>query len=159
MPKVAILYSNPAPLVDALQSKLSWCQIDLFNDADFDINLYDHIISAGYKKELNFNVLTSNLSLLPAFDEKEPVKAAFEAGVKVTGVSVYYTKPRRIIAQYPIFIYNDAHYDELVHELEYIEQTLFPLVAEKIIKNEAFETQALMNGGNCFHCSGCNNCK
>jgi folate-dependent phosphoribosylglycinamide formyltransferase PurN len=96
--------------------------------------------------------------LLPAFNSKEPVKDAILAGVKVTGITIYYTKSKIIIAQYPVFINNNTHYDELVQELDYIEQTLFPLVIQKVLNNEPFEVRALLNkscSGNCGGCSGC----
>ena len=110
-------------------------------------------------------------SLLPAFPSDDPVRDAILAGVKVTGVTLTYND--KIVAQYPIFITNDMHYDELKMYLEYIENIMTPLVAKKIANNEAFEIQALMSsqkcegkcGGKCGDkcgdkCSGnCEGCK
>lgn len=98
-------------------------------------------------------------SLLPAFQSDNPVRDAILAGVKVTGVTLTYKD--KIVAQYPIFITNDMHYDELKMYLEYIENIMTPLVAEKIANNEAFEIQTLMKsqkcGGHSCHgnCEGC----
>lgn len=155
MKKIAILYKQNSPLTDAIRVKTTNFDVDWFSDCNFDPSQYDLIISAGYDDPVHFNVLKSHLSLLPSFDSKEPVKDAFLYGVKVTGVTVFYTLPQKIIAQYPVFIYNDAHFDELECELRYIEQTFFPEVIEKIIKNEPFESRKILNLQGCNACKGC----
>ena len=152
MKRTAILYNQHTPLVDAVKSKA--VNADCFTAPDFNPAKYDLIIAIDYNDNLPFNVLTSHLSLLPSFRSSEPVKEAFMAGVKVTGVTVYYTKPEKILAQYPVFIYNSTHYDELKQELEYIEQALFPAVVEKILNNEPFESRTLL-GNSCGGCKGC----
>ena len=101
------------------------------------------------------NEIEVHQSLLPAFKSDDPVRDAILAGVKVTGITLSYKD--RIIAQYPIFVTNDMHYDELKLYLEHIEKILVPLVAEKLLKNEAFETQTLMAKQKCKGCGGCNN--
>ena len=97
-------------------------------------------------------------SLLPAFKSEEPLRDALIAGVKVTGLTFYYTNPEKIITQYPIFISGFSHYDEIERELNYLEQTIYPLILEKILKNEPFEIRNLLTkgcSGNCGGCSGC----
>ena len=153
MKKVAVLYSKYIPLIDAIKSM--GYVVDCYTSPDFNPDEYDLVVSAGYKEEVPFNTIKSHLSLLPAFEESEPVKDAFLAGVKVTGVTIFLTKSKRIIAQYPVFIHNDAHYEELKQELEYIEQTLFPIVIDKILKNEPFECRTLLNTRPCGGCKGC----
>lgn len=99
-------------------------------------------------------------SLLPAFQSDDPVRDAILAGVKVTGVTLTYKD--KIVAQYPIFITNDMHYDELKMYLEYIEHIMTPLVAEKLANNEVFEIQTLMKNQKCegHTCDGnCGGCK
>ena len=96
---------------------------------------------------------------MPAFSDNEPVKEAFLAGVKVTGITFYYTNPERIIAQYPIFISNFSHYDDIERELEYLEQTIYPLILEKILRNEPFEIRKLLTKGCSGNCGGCDSCK
>lgn len=156
MKKVAILTDHKQnPLAIAIKDTLDGIvSVDLYC-GNFSPENYDLIIDTSSSNEHPFNVITSHKSLLPSFDTKEPVKDAFLAGVKVTGITILYTIPRKILAQYPVFIYNDAHYDELENELACIEQYLFPAVIKKIIKNEPFETQSLMNGGKCGGCKGC----
>lgn len=153
MKKIAILYETYQPIIDSLKS-LGY-NTDCYTSLDFNPDDYDLIISTDYKNEIPFRVLTSHLSLLPAFADKEPVKNAVLSGVKVTGVTVYYTNPEKFLAQYPVFIYNDAHYDEIYQELTYLEQALLTAVASKILKNEPFESKTLLTGKHCGRCSGC----
>lgn len=156
MKRAAVLYKTRTSLVDAIAARLdNIAYTDFFSDLNFNPKEYDLIISANFDEETNFRTLKSHLSLLPAFNCKEPIKEAFLAGCKITGITIYYTNPSRIVAQYPIFIYNDAHYDELKQELIYLEQAFFPLVAEKIIKNEPFESRTLMGINKCGGCNGC----
>lgn len=92
-------------------------------------------------------------SLLPAFQSDDPVRDAILAGVKVTGVTV--TFEDRIAAQYPIFVTNDMHYDNLKLYLEQVGEKLLEAVKEKIDKNEQFEVKDLLSNG----CNGCKGCK
>ena len=161
MKKIAIIYTKYNPTIDAIKYQLKDCKnckIDYFTSFP-EKNNYDLIILSEYFGKYEGNVLRCHHSLLPAFEGEEPEKQAILSGVKVSGITIYYTNPTKIIAQYPVFIYNDAHYDELKQELNYIEQTLFPLVIEKIIKNEPFEVRALLNKKQ-YGCSGgCIGCK
>ncbi len=97
--------------------------------------------------------LKLHYSLLPAFQSDDPVRDAILAGVKVTGVTI--TLEDKIIAQYPIFITNEMHYDNLKLYLEQVGEKLFTAVKEKIENNEQFEIKDLMNNG----CHGCGGCK
>lgn len=155
MKKIAILYKNYSPVIDAIKYQLSDCEVDcLTNPSDMD--RFDLVTNFGV--EYDGEALACHYSLLPAFDCKEPVKEAILAGVKVTGISIYYTKSKKIAAQYPVFINNDTHFEDLEQELKYIEQTLFPLVIEKVLNNEPFEVQTLLNKSCSGSCGGCNKC-
>ena len=157
MKKIAILYSEYKPVIDAIKYALSDCITDCLteceniSDYDLAVNLTDFKINAD-------NVISCHYSLLPAFDCEEPVKEAILAGVKVTGITVYYTKTQKIIAQYPVFINNETHYEDLQQELTYIEQTLLPIVIKKILNNEAFNVKAIMKNGCNGKCGGCSSC-
>lgn len=101
--------------------------------------------------------LEIHYSLLPAFNQSDdPIRDAILAGVKVSGITI--TLKNRIVAQYPIFITNDMHYDELKLYLKHIAEIMFPLVKEKLENNEAFEIQTLMKSSKCGGCKGCNQC-
>ncbi|MBR1775735.1 hypothetical protein IJ750_01505 [bacterium] len=161
MKRVAILYSNHTPTVDAVTAKLSSMGISSYQNPDIESEDFDLVILCNSKTKLNFkNAINIHHSLLPAYDSSEPVKDAILGGAKVTGLTVFYTNPYKIITQYPIFIRNDRHFDEIEQELNLIEQTIYPLVIEKILNNEPFEIQELINRkSNCSNnCEQCPNC-
>lgn len=124
-----------------------------------NFNDYDLIAATDFKKEVDFKILKVIKTLLPAFQSDEPIKEAIEAKVNVAGVSVYFLNPFEIIAQYPIFIEKPYNYNQILFNLQVIEQILYPLVIEKLLNNEKFETKALMQqnscSGNCNSCKGC----
>jgi phosphoribosylglycinamide formyltransferase-1 len=159
MKKLLILYSEYTPVIDAIKYRLQdFAEVVCAESVPDDIKTFDLVALSDYRSEADFEALSIHYSLLPAFAGKEPVKEAVLAGVKVTGVTIFYTKSNKIVSQYPVFIYNDAHYDEIQEELKCIAQALYPQVIEKIIKNEAFETRALMSQGyGCY--GGCTKCK
>ena len=158
--RIAVISGNHKPLADAISAKLEGCVFDCYNSLQNNLSSYDLIISTDKNTENNtdYNVLCSHYSLLPAFDTDTPVKDAMLEGVKVTGISIYFTNPKRIIAQYPVFINNDLHYDELLKKLEYIEQVFYPLVIEKILNNEPIESQTLLQNSSCGSCGSCKQC-
>lgn len=159
MKKVAIIYSKYTPVIDAIISYLKDFEVKIFDSYTQELNDFDLIVNTNYKNEIPKNHINVHYSLLPAFQDEEPVKQAFLAGVKVTGITFYYTNPQRIIAQYPIFISNFSHYDDVERELEYLEQTIYPLILEKILKNEPFEIRQMLSQGCSGNCGGCSSCK
>ena len=158
MKRIAILYSEYSPLIDAIKYRLSDCTVDIMT-SPVNTDDYDLIVLSNYNAEFEGNAIKCHHSLLPAFNSAEPEKEAMLAGVKVTGITIFLTNPYKIIAQYPIFINNSMHYDELKQELTYLEQTIFPLVTEKVLNNEPFDISMLLNktcSGNCGGCFRCN---
>lgn len=158
MKKVVIIYSEYTPTIDAIIAYLKDFEVKAVNSVE-EIGACDLLVNTNYDKEIPQNHINVHYSLLPAFSDNEPVKEAFLAGVKVTGISFYYTNPERIIAQYPIFISNFSHYDDIERELEYLEQTIYPLILEKILRNEPFEIRKLLTKGCSGNCGGCDSCK
>ena len=162
MKKVAIIGKESTPIVDAITARISGIAVVCFENLNNNLDSYDLIISTEptTDKDINtkYNVLRCNYSLLPAFDSVNPVADAIFAGVKVTGITVLFTNPQRIIAQYPIFINNDVHYDELIERIKYVEQIFFPLVIEKLLQNELFESQYVMQSCKCGNCGDCKKC-
>ena len=159
MKKVAIVGSKNSPIADSVITKLGGIEFDCFEALSDKLLDYDLIICTEHQDKNNkYNILCSHYSLLPAFDTEEPVRDAILFGAKVTGITVLFTKPKRIIAQYPIFIHNETHYDELINQMKYVEQIFFPMVVEKLIKNELFESQYLMQSSKCGNCGDCNKC-
>jgi len=145
MKKIAVLCSQYLPIIDALKYLLTDCEIDYLDNLKNESEYNLVILLNNYQGTFSGNALTCHYSLLPAFDTDEPIKQAILSGVKVTGLTIYFTNSKKIIAQYPIFIRNDMHYEDLLQELTYAEQTILPLVVKKIINNEQFEISELIN--------------
>lgn len=162
MKRVAILYSEYTPVIDAIIYQLKDFQVDCLNFLDENNTSYDLVVLIGNEQCYAGNALTCHYSLLPAFESDEPVKAAMLSGVKVTGITVYYTKSKNIVAQYPIFIRQEAHFEEVEQELKYIEQIIFPIVIEKVLKNEIIDLRSILQKDkSCSGChgGGCSTCK
>ena len=161
MKKIAVLYSSYTPTIDAIKFNLDGiaevdclCEINE-NEAD----KYDLIVLCGYNDIFNKKAINIHHSLLPSFSGENPVKEAVLYGAKVTGLTVYYTNPQKIIAQYPVFITDDAHYDDIVQELNYLEQVIYPVIINKILKNESFEINSIIRSNKTNKClSGCGGC-
>lgn len=137
------------------------------NAAFFGANNFDLIVLAGYMRILPEGVLNSGRfinihpSLLPAFKGKDAIYRAYDSGVKVSGVTVHHVTGEldggKIIAQYPILIGNLMHFDEFEAEIHALEHRLYPIVIEKLLKDEVFDFSDLIGGcGN--HCGGCGGC-
>ena len=126
---------------------------NLLNKNNFDLVVSEDIINN------EFDCVSIYPSLLPSFSKSEnPIFDAITEGCKVTGLSVLYKN--KIIAQYPVFITNDMHYDDLELRLSQVAQVMYPLVIEKVLNNEAFEIQNLMQKSHCSSCNGsCSGCK
>jgi len=86
-------------------------------------------------------IINIHPSLLPAFPGKNGIKDAYEAGVKKTGVSVFYVDEGmdtgRIIAQEPIDVDPAWSLEELEQAIHQVEHRLYPAVLQKL-QNEQF---------------------
>lgn len=137
----------------------------------FSENKFDLVALAGYMRIFPENALKAmekivniHPSLLPAFKGKDAIKQAFLTGVKVTGVTIHWVEKEidrgKIIAQYPVFIDNSMHLDELEAEIHKLEHKLYPIVIEKVLEDKVFDFQDLMKsscqGGSCHggNCGG-----
>lgn len=139
---------------------------EYFSSHDFNL-----IALSDYRRQLQNNVLELGKfihvhpSLLPAFKGPDAINRAFSSGVKVSGVTVHWVNEDldggKIIAQYPVLIGNLTHFDEYEKEIHQLEDLLYPIVIDKILKDEVFDFQDLLssspcNKNNCSGCSGCN---
>ncbi len=144
--------------------------LQYFSENDFDlvavrncaVELKPQVINAS-------RFIKVHPSLLPAFSGSDSLYRAFDAGVKVTGITVYYLSSTleggKIITQYPILIPNLMHYDELQKSVKALEDGIFPIVIEKILEDKVFDFQDLLpnqsRGGStacgvgCSSCGGC----
>lgn len=133
------------------------------NEEYFSKNKFDLIVLAGYMriipdvvlKEMG-KVINIHPSLLPSFKGKNAIQQAFLAGVKVTGVTIHEVDSTldggKIIAQYPVFVTQGTHLDELEEEIHTIEHKLYPIVVEKVLDDKVFDFQDLMRGSS--NCGG-----
>ena len=133
----------------------------------FTQNKFDLVVLAGYMRILSEDVLKEmgkviniHPSLLPAFKgSANGIKDAFLAGVKVSGVSVHWVTSEvdggEIIAQYPVFITNDMHFDEFEAEMHKLEHKLYPVVIEKLLEDKVFDFSDLMKSTCGSSCGGC----
>lgn len=137
---------------------------EYFSSHDFDIIAVCH-----YNEQISEDVLNTGKfiaihdSLLPAFKGPDALYRSFTAGVKVAGVTIYYIDnssfEEKIIAQYPVLIGNLTHFDEFKNEIHSVEKMLYPIVIDKLLKDEVFDFSDLINENKCFNsCNSCNGC-
>ncbi|UOF92232.1 phosphoribosylglycinamide formyltransferase [Fodinisporobacter ferrooxydans] len=106
----------------------------------------DWIVLAGYMRLIGSDILQAysqrmiNLhpSLLPAFSGKDAIGQAFQAGVKVTGVTVHFvdegmdTGP--ILAQQPVTVLQEDTLESLTARIHGVEHELLPKVVASILQ-------------------------
>lgn len=135
----------------------------------FSSHNFDIVAVCGYDEIIKKDVLETgrfiNLheSLLPAFKGTDALYRSFSAGVKVSGVTIHYLSDENyngeIIAQYPVLIGNLTHFDEYKEEMYAVEKMLYPIVIEKLLKDEVFDFSDLINSNKCSNsCSSCGGC-
>jgi len=105
----------------------------------------DFVILAGYMRLIGETLLTAyesriiniHPSLLPAFPGKDAIGQAYEAGVKVTGVTVHYvdagmdTGP--IIAQKAVEISKEDTAESIAEKIHAVEHVLYPKVIQELV--------------------------
>lgn len=110
------------------------------------------------------NFIKIHPSLLPAFPEDTAIQDAFTSGVKVSGITVHSLGKddnNKILAQYPILISNLMHFDDYKMAVYNLENSIVPIVIEKLLEKKLFDFQDLFNnsskhcGGNCGGCGHC----
>lgn len=134
---------------------------EYFSSHDFDL-----IALSDYRRQVQSDVLETGKfinvhpSLLPSFKGPDAISRAFTSGVKVSGVTVHMVNDDidggKIIAQYPVLIGNLTHFDEFENEIHNVENSLYPIVIEKILNDEVFDFSDLLGG--CSKNSGCGGC-
>ena len=81
--------------------------------------------------------------ILLAFPGNNAIEDAWNAGVKVTGVTIHYVDTGvdsgQIIAQTPVLISEDETIDELTERIHDAEHHLYPETVAKLIKEGAFQ--------------------
>lgn len=137
---------------------------EYFSSHDFSL-----VALCDYRQHVQDDVLKTgkfisiHASLLPAFKGPDAMHRAFSSGVKVSGVTVHWVTEDvdggKIIAQYPVLIGNLTHFDEYQAEIYFVENMLYPVVIDKLLKDEVFDFSDLMNRNSCTNsCGVCEGC-
>ncbi len=137
---------------------------EYFSSHNFDIVAvcgYDEILKEDVLKTGKF--INIHESLLPAFKGDDALYRSFSAGVKVSGITIHYLNDEnyygKIIAQYPVLIGNLTHFDEYKEEMHSVEKMLYPIVIDKLLKDEVFDFSDLINSNKCTNsCNSCEGC-
>lgn len=112
----------------------------------------EYIFLAGYMRLIGITLLQAyrnriiniHPSLLPAFPGKDAIGQAFDAGVKISGVTVHFvdegmdTGP--IIAQKCLHLEEGMTREELQKAIQQIEYQLYPSVMKKLLSGNREET-------------------
>ncbi|MFB1050587.1 phosphoribosylglycinamide formyltransferase [Paraliobacillus sp. JSM ZJ581] len=109
------------------------------------IHKVDWIILAGYMRLIGPTLLQAyegkiiniHPSLLPAFPGLDAIGQAFQAGVKVTGVTIHYVDEGmdtgKIIAQEAVKISENINEQQLQEKIQLIEHELYPKTIQQVI--------------------------
>lgn len=100
----------------------------------------EYVVMAGYMRKVTpvmldafpDRVLNLHPALLPSFKGAHAIQDAFDAGVKVTGVTVHFANEDYdkgpIVAQEPVRVEEGMTIDELEAEIHAVEHVLYPRV-------------------------------
>lgn len=111
-------------------------------------------------------VINVHPSLLPSFACVDALSKSFLSGIKVGGITVHKVENNnfwgQIIAQYPVLIGLNTHFDEFEAEILSIEKALLPNVIDAVLNDRVFDYTDLFNrscrcnsggcSGNCADC-------
>ena len=133
---------------------------EFFSTQEFDLIVLDYLSCELPASVLELGrFINIHPSLLPAFKGKDAIARAFNAGVKVSGVTVHTLtddiEDGKILAQFPVLIGSLTHFDEFETEIHKLEQRLYPIVIEKILEDKVFDFSDLISEGGCGNCGGC----
>lgn len=104
----------------------------------------EYIVMAGYMRKVTpvmlrafpNRVLNLHPALLPSFKGAHAIQDAFDAGVKVTGVTVHFANEDYdkgpIVAQEPVRIEEGMTLDELEAAIHAVEHVLYPRVLRRL---------------------------
>ncbi|WNF36877.1 phosphoribosylglycinamide formyltransferase [Bacillaceae bacterium IKA-2] len=106
---------------------------------------YMRLIGETLLKGYQGRIINIHPSLLPSFPGKDAIEQAYEANVKVTGVTIHFvdegmdTGP--IIAQAPIFIKDNDTIEVVRTKIQAVEHKLYPQVLGNIVNKRLVERE------------------
>ena len=171
MQKIVILTSKDNGLKSFIENFFkSYNQnIEIFlkDKIDFSSKDFDLVLLENYYSEIpeeffeSGNIYRIHPSLLPAFNCSDAVQKAFLSSVKVSGITIhkmpYDENNMKIIAQYPILIDCNEHFDEFQAKINELENIMVPPVIKSILEDKVFEWNSI-HKGKCSNGCNCSNC-
>lgn len=133
-------YQNKQAFEREILEKLTFLQIDWIALAGY-MRLIGETLLKGYQGR----IINIHPSLLPSFPGKDAIEQAYDAKVKVTGVTIHFvdegmdTGP--IIAQAPIFIKDNDTIEVVRTKIQEVEHKLYPQVLENIVNKHIVERE------------------
>ncbi|OIJ13670.1 phosphoribosylglycinamide formyltransferase [Anaerobacillus alkalilacustris] len=106
---------------------------------------YMRLIGPTLLKAYEGRIINIHPSLLPSFPGKDAIGQAYDAKVKVTGVTIHFvdegmdTGP--IIAQAPVFIEENDSIEEVRSKIQTVEHKLYPEVLENVLNKQKVERE------------------
>ncbi|OIJ18645.1 phosphoribosylglycinamide formyltransferase [Anaerobacillus alkalidiazotrophicus] len=106
---------------------------------------YMRLIGQTLLKAYEGRMINIHPSLLPSFPGKDAIGQAYDAKVKVTGVTIHFvdegmdTGP--IIAQAPVFIEENDSIEEVRSKIQTVEHKLYPEVLESVLNKQKVERE------------------
>lgn len=166
---IALLSTGKSPNAEAIKEYFKDKAVEILEtDSLFDASECDLCVTDGFKGHIKNEILECtqfvniHYSLLPAFDCDNPIKEAFNAGVKVSGVTFRFLNNNevnknggKILAQYPVFIDYTTTLEEFEEEMYKVSQKLAPFVLESVSDDVIFNFGMLLNPHDCGGCGGC----
>jgi len=163
MKKLAIVNSENIEIVETIKSCFD---CDIVQSGD-DLTGYEIIILTGYDTNLNdipdeVKVLNLHPALLPSFAVSDALKESFLSGVKVGGITIHeVTKDKffsKILAQYPVLIGLNTHFDEYEAEITACAKKLYPAVIDAVMNDRVFDFADIFKTScHKVSCGTCNN--
>lgn len=164
--KLAVVESENIEIVKAITNYFENKDVKIefvedLNAIDFG---FDLVVLTGFETSVkdiknSFNLVNIHPSLLPAFSTETALQDAFTSGVKVSGISIHSVDEGiffgKILAQYPVLIGLDTHFDEYKREIFEISKKLYPIVIEAILEDRVFDFTDLFKSSCSKGCGGC----
>ncbi len=164
--KIALIKSKNSELVSVIEKYFKNKNVDEIEQKGIADNLsdYDFIVLTGFDDCIPMEcgqaqIINIHPSLLPAFASSEALKDSFSYGVKVGGLTVHKVEAGnfygKIIAQYPVLIGLNTHFDEYCNEMLKLAENFYPIVLDAVINDKVFDFADLLSNSCSGGCGGC----
>lgn len=125
-------YQNKAAFESAILQALHHAQVEWIILAG-----YMRLVGKTLLDQYEGKIINIHPSLLPAFPGLDAIGQAFQAGVKVSGVTIHFVDEGMdtgsIIAQHPVMIETGMTRDDLQKAIQKVEHRLYPKTIQQLI--------------------------